>query len=62
MHEMSLPDIGDSRNNLSGYTQTSDDVVQSDLVGHRTEERCECLGVEENPWSGQLSNGLVVVA
>ena len=62
MHEMPLPDIGDSRNNFPGYAETPDDVVQSDPVGHRTEERCECLGVEENSWSGQLSNGLVVVA
>ena len=59
---MSLPDVGNCGNNFSGYAQTPDDVVQSDLVDHWTKERCQRLGAEKNPWYGQLPNGLVVAA
>ena len=62
VREMSLSDVCNSGNNFSGYAQTPDHVVQSDLVGDRTKERCQCVGVEEDPWSRQLSDSLVVAA
>ena len=48
--------FGDGWDNIPRYTQATEDMVPSNLVGHQSENRQQCIGLAAGFGFGQLSD------
>ena len=60
--EMSVPGLGHSRHDFSGYAEIIDPMVSGNLVGGHSEERRQRLGRAADSGTGQLHNGMGLAA
>ena len=60
MRRLWTPDLGDSRNNFSGYAHLSEVVVSRHVVGDYPEERGQRFGLAAGTGTAQLSDRLGV--
>ena len=60
--KMPVPGISHRRHHFSRYAEAADAVVPGDLVGNHAEEWSQCRGRTANLRTGQLHNGLDLVA
>src|ERR1039457_4752982 len=62
VYGLRLPGLGDGWHGVPGHAEASGGLVSGDVVCDQPKERRQRVGPAAGPWTGQLSDGLVVAA